>query len=440
MDENKTVIENEEEQTNEAMREQTDPTKQEKIAEETAEDTETKAEITEETDETGEEKPQDDFDEFKISDGFKIYEEPQEEKPKPKKKKRRGLRTAIWIISIFAVSFAIAYAIIIAGADYLGFGKGQGDCVFIVKEGATTAQIAKDLNKAGVVKSPLLFRAYVKAKKYDGKFTSGRHVFSREAGYEAIAQELMKPSASAKTKRVTIVEGWDVDRIAKELEDKGICSRDDFIYEVQEGVFEYDFVDKIPVNQVHYRLEGYLFPDTYQFYYDDSKECAHLAVDAMLQNLNNKLKKEKINTNNITVFGKKYTFHEILTLSSIVEMEASKESAEMPKVAAVFFNRLRSSEFSTLGSSPTRNYPYGEGRYNTDPREADGENYAKGIPVGPMCCPGIDAIKAACSPKKDFDYYYFVTDKSMKFYYNKTLNEHNSTISKLQAADNWYYE
>lgn len=390
-----------------------------------------------ETDETAKEKSPEDFDEFKISDDFKIFEEPEKEKPK-KKKKKRGLGTAIWIISILLISFSIAFGIILAGADYLGFGKGQGDCVFVIKQGATTAQIAKDLKKSGVVNSTVLFRAYVKVKKYDGKFTSGRHVFNREAGYEAIARELMKPSASAKTKRVTIPEGYSVDKIAKELETQGICTKDDFIFEVQEGIFEYDFVNQIPVNQVHYRLEGYLFPDTYQFYYDESKECAHLAVDAMLRNLDNKLKKEKIDINNITVFGKKYTFHEIMTLSSIVEMEASNNDTEMPKVAAVFFNRLRNSDFPTLGSSPTRKYPYGEGRYNTDPR--GDEKFITGIPVGPMCSPGISAIKSTCSPKKDFDYYYFVTDKSMNFYYNKTLSQHNATIKKLQAEKNWIYE
>ncbi|MBR3300321.1 MAG: endolytic transglycosylase MltG [Clostridia bacterium] len=375
-----------------------------------------------------------DFDEFKISDGFVIYEEP--EKPAPvnkKKKKEKG--PVIWIISIILVAFMIAFGIIFAGADYLGigFGRGSGECEITVSSGATTAQIVNQIKETGAIKSTILFRLYVKLKHYDGKFRDGYHHFDKEAGYEAIAQELMQNGASAKRVWVTIVEGQNVDDIAEVLEKKGVCSKEDFFHEVQEGSFDYDFVNQIPVKSVHYRLEGYLFPETYQFYCYDSKECAHLAVDKMLSTLNDKLKKEKIDINNITVYGKNYSFHEIMTMASIVEMEAGSHKDEMPKVSAVFFNRLRSTAFTTLGSSPTRKYPYGEGRYNTYEYQ--------GIPVGPLCSPGIDSVKAACSPQQGFDdYYYFVTDAKMKFYYRKTLAEHNAIIAKLKAEKNWIYE
>ena len=379
-----------------------------------------------------------DFDEFKLSDGFVIdetaYDEIKKSAPQKKNKKKKSKGPIIWIVSIVLISFLLAFGIIFAAADYLGigFGRGSGECEVTISSGETTAEIAKDLKACGAIKSQYLFRLYVKLKHYDGKFRDGYHHFDSEAGYEAIAQELMKNGESAKRVKVTIVEGKNVDDIAKLLEEKGVCTKEDFLNEVQEGSFDYDFVKQIPVNSVHYRLEGYLFPDTYQFYCYDSKECAHLAVDKMLSTLNEKLKKANIDINNVTVFGKKYTFHEILTLSSIVEMEAGSHKSEMANVAAVFFNRLRSSNFSTLGSSPTRNYPYGDGRYNT-------YEYP-GIPVGPLCSPGIASIKSTCSPTENFDYYYFVTDASMKFYYNETLDKHNSTIARLKAENNWIYE
>ena len=100
----------------------------------------------------------------------------------------------------------------------------------------------------------------------------------------------------------------------------------------------------------------------------------------------------------------------------------------------VFYNRLKHPEkgFATLGSDPTMVYPNKkeqDDRYNT--------YKCTGLPIGPICSPSIDSIKAAVYPKENWDYYYFVTDKSSQFYFNKTLNEHNSTIAKLKREGKW---
>ena len=128
--------------------------------------------------------------------------------------------------------------------------------------------------------------------------------------------------------------------------------------------------------------------------------------------------------------------NEILTMASIIQMEAGKSTSEMANVAAVFYNRLKSDDFATLGSSPTcyygKNYRNDDGRYNTYNIE--------GLPPGPLCSPGIDAIKAALYPTENTDYYYFVTDAKGKFYYHKTLNEQNITINRLKKDKNWIYE
>ena len=291
-----------------------------------------------------------------------------------------------------------------------------------------TAQIAERLEECGAVKIPLLFRTYTKLKHYDGQFKYGVYTFNNEAGYEALSKMLIEEGAKAESVHVTIPEMSSVDDIAKILEENGVCTKSDFLNEVQSGEFDYDFVKAIPEEKVYYRLEGYLFPDSYDFYNFDSKECAHLAVDKMLKTLNEKLNdalRKKISDSG-------YTLHEIMTMASIVELEAGGSPDEMANVAAVFFNRLKSDEFSTLGSSPTRKYPYGNGRYNT--------YEAAGLPPGPLCSPSLNSIKASAEPTENFDYYYFVTDASMKFYYNKTLAEHNSTIARLKAAKNWIYE
>ena len=131
-----------------------------------------------------------------------------------------------------------------------------------------------------------------------------------------------------------------------------------------------------------------------------------------------------------------YSMNEILTMASIIQMEAGKSTSEMANVAAIFYNRLNSDDFATLGSSPTcyygKSYKKDDGRYDT--------YKIKGLPPGPLCSPGIDAIKAALYPSEMDGYFYFVTDSNGKFYYHKTYSEQQKTIKQLQQGNNWVYE
>lgn len=381
-------------------------------------------------------------DDFVIGEGFVINEISEEEQPvlsesfdyddiyEDKKASRRSVKkTVIWVVCIVVIAVTLAFGVIFVGADYLGIGFGRGKNVAMeIPKGASTQTIAAKLKESGAVKCPLLFRVYSKLKHFDGKYKYGLYTFDNEAGYASLAQMLMTDGAKADSVKVTVPEGSTVDDIADLLEKNGVCSKADFIDAVQNGSYNYDFVSKIPTDKVYYRLEGYLFPDTYNFYSYDSKECAHLAVDTMLSNLNSKLDKDMLEK----IDKSKYSFHEIMTMASIVELEAGGSKEEMSNVAAVFFNRLESDNFDTLGSSPTRKYPYGNGRYDT--------YVSKGLPPGPLCSASVASIKGTLNPTQNFDYYYFVTDAKMKFYYNKTLSQHNATIAKLKAAKNWIYE
>ena len=110
------------------------------------------------------------------------------------------------------------------------------------------------------------------------------------------------------------------------------------------------------------------------------------------------------------------------------------EQKDREKVASVFYNRLEGINWDGpkfLQSDPTTFYPYGDGKYNTYKTE--------GIPVGPLCAPSIECIKAAIDPDRSCKAVYFVTDKSMKFYYNETLSGHNKTVAELKRTGNWVY-
>lgn len=378
------------------------------------------------------ESPAAENDDFVIGKGFEITEHKSEESTSKAKRQKHSkasspLKTIIWIVSIVVVSVALAFGVIYAGADYMGIGFGRGkDCVIEIKQGMSTSQIAEELKEAGAVKVPILFRIYAKLKNYDSQFKYGVYNFNTEAGYESLAEMLITDGAKAESVKVTIKEMTTVDEIAALLEENGVCTKSDFINEVQNGDFSYDFIKDIPFEKVYYRLEGYLFPDTYDFYKYDSKECAHLAVDKMLANLDSKL------TDDIRakISSSGYTFHEIITMASIVESESGGSADEMSNVAAVFFNRLKSDDFDKLQSSPSKKYPYGNGRYDT--------YQCEGLPPGPICSPGLNSIKASVYPTENFDYYFFCTDAEMKFHYNKTNAEHEATIAKLKRENNWF--
>ncbi len=384
--------------------------------------------------------PSNNDDDFIIGKGFNIAEEQQAvggkhavEKVKKRKSKTASgmpatVKNLIWILSIVIVSVSIALCAIVVGADYLGLGFDRGeDCVVEIPMGASTQQISEKLHDANAVKWPLVFTLYSKLKGYDSRYKYGVYNFNNEIGYEGLADMLVTDGAKANSVTVTIPEMSSIDDMAKILSEKGVCNREDFIDAVQNGDYEFDFIKDIPSQSVYYRLEGYLFPDTYDFYNYDSKECAELAVQKMLENFEAKIEFCKQD-----IANSKYSLHELVTMASIVELEAGGSPAEMANVAAVFFNRLESPDFQTLGSSPTRKYPHGNGRYNT--------YECIGLPPGPLCAPSLNSIKATVNPTKASPYYYFVTDASMKFYYRETLFEHNAIIAKLKSENNWIYE
>ncbi len=391
-------------------------------------------------------------DAFIIGKGFQ-FEEPETDKKKrsskkkPSKKDSSTLKSIIWVLAIVVVSVGLAFGVIYAGADFMGIGFGRGENTEMnIKMGAPASQIAEQLKESGAVKIPMLFRLYAKFSGYDSQFKYGYYSFNTEAGYEAIAEMLINEGAKAESVTVTIPEGTGVTDYTKNvngenvtvpgiatlLENAGVCSKADFFAALDDVEYDSKLLKNVNVGRTYYELEGYLFPETYEFFAYDSQECAKLVVEKMIR------ESEKRITDDMFDRAKEmgYSMNEILTIASIIQMEAGQSTDEMANVAGVFYNRLKSLEFATLGSSPTcyygSNYKNDDGRYNTYEIE--------GLPPGPLCSPGIDAINAALYPTENSPYYYFVTDSTGKFYYTETLDKHQAIINKLQQGSNWIYE
>lgn len=233
--------------------------------------------------------------------------------------------------------------------------------------------------------------------------------------------------AAPLTTTVTFPEGLTVMRYGTLLEEKGVCTAEAFYSAVNDIDYtaEYGFLPRYSeLKDRIYRLEGYLYPDTYEFYLNTNAENV---VRKMLNNFSAKVS-EAFNS---ATGSDGLSFDEAVILASVVERE-SHVASERPKIAKVFINRLNAkgklSYLNFLQSDATRYYPY---TYPDVPEgfESEYNTYeVKGLPKGPICNPSISSISAVLSPDKSVTAYFFYTDKNDKHYYADTYDQHKKNI------------
>lgn len=229
-------------------------------------------------------------------------------------------------------------------------------------------------------------------------------------------------STTSNVVRLTFPEGSTVSQIALLLEENGVCSAADFMAEANNPLNLEGFGFEIPEPQNRaFLLEGYIFPDTYEFYRNES---ASSAIKRFLKNSAEKLDEEIIAR--CGELG--YTLDEILALASIIQEEAGNP-AEMGKVSSVLHNRLDSRSFPKLQCDVSIAYledyvkPYVDEARFAELSELYNTYKCKGLPAGPITNSGIEAVRAALYPE-DTDYYFFVTDSENVYHYAETWAEH----------------
>ena len=236
------------------------------------------------------------------------------------------------------------------------------------------------------------------------------------------------------TVRVTFPEGFTATQIAEKLQENGVCSAKEFMALVADDEYlstlSYRFISGIenPENRP-FNLEGYIFPDTYDFY---KGESAEKALSRFLGNTEKKLTDEYY----LRAEELGYTMDEIISLAAIVQEEATTAN-EMGKVSSVVHNRIVSPGYGKIQCDVTIHYI---NDYVTDSPylEGDTEKYKElyntykcvGLPEGAITNPGLDAIKAALYPE-DTDYFFFVTDEDWNYYYAETYAEHKKNCAAV---------
>ena len=365
------------------------------------------------------------------------------------KERHRVIHAFLWVLVILIVAGSFAAFTLSGVCDFFGISRGRTISDFTIPEDGNwgTAKIAEELYEEGIINHPTLFRIYSKIKGNDGSYQWGNYELNSEMDYGTIMYNL-KQGNHAVTVQVRIPEGANVDKIISLLEENGVCTRDQFITAMDEMEYKYSWINQIPENSVRYRFEGYLYPDTYNFYADEpSVNNAKRAIDKMLNGFDSRLPenwKELVKAVGERLGKNDMTLNDCMAIGSILELEASGNYNEMRNVASVFYNRLTWSEPKFLGSTPTYYYP--DNRYNTNagPMTVTNEDGTKktypagseGIPPGPQCSL-TEASILACLQPSDTSYTYFVTDKDMNFYYNKSYTAHLNTIAKLRREGKW---
>lgn len=336
-------------------------------------------------------------------------------------------RRGKWKIPVIIAAAVVAVCLIGTGVvmkDSSGVSIDGGSVKIEVAEGAGSATIANMLKEKGVIKYPLAFRLQAKMGGYDGKYMPGSATIEDGMSYNDILDLLI--TADRAVTRITIPEGYEVKQIAQKFDEAGIVSWQDFYAALNPEDYDYDFLKGLP--QRDGAMEGYLFPATYEI--PDGAD-AHYIIDLMLAAFDSQFTDEyKARAQSLGM-----TVDQIVTMASIVEREAG-DTAEMPKVACVFYNRRNSG--MKFQSCATVQYILHERKpvlsiadtkidspYNT--------YLYPDFPIGPICNPGMDSIRAALYPEPT-DAYYFVLGKDGSHVFSTTYEDHVAAMNGANPA------
>lgn len=294
---------------------------------------------------------------------------------------------------------------------------------FEVKKDDNLYKIIDRLDKNDLIKNKILLKAYVKYKKFPGEIKPGFYSIKAGENMNSLVKDMNNGNFDATYVKVTIPEGFQITQIANTLDKKGIISSDKFL----KACTEYNIPAYIKNDSNRkYKLEGYLFPDTYEF---KKNTPGKVIIDTMLQRFKSEIdsiKKEPgIKIDNLD---------KIITMASIVESEAKVQN-ERAVISSVFYNRMKIN--MKLQSCATVEYALGYHKDKlTDKDISVKSNYntylVNGLPEGPICSPGRASIIAALKPDNT-DYIYFVSKNDGTHFFTKDYNAFLKEKGKTQG-------
>lgn len=388
---------------------------------------------------------------------YKKAKKADEIRLKKKSRKNRLFFRVVWLIMVALISVLIGGYMTVGVNDMLAVGRGDEDEVTIdIPDDASLDYVSELLFSNNIIKDESFFKLYATLTKSTDGFIKGSYQIKTNLDYQAIISYLQTNTNRTDIVEVQFTEGLNVREYAELLEKKGVCSASEFLNACNSDDFddEYTFLKEITnKSERYYKLEGYLFPDTYYYYKDEDIETV---IRKLLNNYEKKVYHTKSRTDG---FDKRVTLEErakaagktvdeVLTLASIIQAEAA-DADDMYMVSSVLHNRLATADSD--GTSPygdmgltrlqldsTVYYPY---KSKTQVPIAERNSFksrydtyeTEGLPAGPICNPSSDAIDAALAPEES-DYYYFchkaaTVDEPAQSYYARTNDEHEQNLA-----------
>lgn len=302
-----------------------------------------------------------------------------------------------------------------------------------ISNGESVAQIADRLEKEGLVRNALVYRIFVRLSGFETKIQAGTFKLSKDLPMKDLTYRLTRGTTD---QAITTLEGWRIEEIAEYLDKKQIVTKDEFLEAASTGKFDYDFLPSYSggLDHPYRRLEGYLFPDTYQV---AAQSSAETIINTMLKNFDTRVD-AKMRSDVASGLG----LPQSIIMASIVEREGAKDQ-DRALVAGILEKRLATSGWK-LESDVTVQFAHG---YDTkektwwkkdltvDDLAIDSPYNTRkngGLPPTPIASPGLASIKATIYPQAS-DYWFYVADSQGVMHYAKTIEEHLANIQKYNV-------
>ena len=351
----------------------------------------------------------------------------QPPKKKKKKKKRSTLGSSMtYILMVFGISAILAVVGWTIANDLLALNKEEATASIYVAEDADFGDVVDQLKDKGIINYKSVFSIFTTLSGGQDKISPGTYNLNTDMDYRAIINNLGSSSAARASALVTIPEGYTMDQIFALLEEKGVSS----VAKLQDMAANHDyafsFLQDIPLGDYH-RLEGYLFPDTYEFYMGEDPKYI---INKMLVNFDAKV----TDAMRQQIWDKGYSIGQVLTVASMIEKES--DGTERATISSVIYNRLNNPSGGTQGYlqiDATIQYVLPEGEIVTSDHYASVQSpyntyLNKGLPPGAICNPGLESIVAAINPESTNFYYYALGDDD-KHHFFSSYSEHQAFLN-----------
>ena len=288
---------------------------------------------------------------------------------------------------------------------------------------ADMSYVADQLKDNGIIKYKWLFKLFGSVYNADEKIDPGTYELKAIYDYKALVKKMTSGSAAMVTKKITFPEGYTMRQIFKKLDAEGVCDYDELMDAAANSTFNYSFLEGTEKGDAN-RLEGFLFPDTYEFY---EGMPAATAINKLLEVFHYKMTAEMLEWQEESG----YTMREIVTIASMIEKEAANDT-EQYTIASVIYNRLKKDWPLQIDSTTLYEYPDHEGAPTAEMLAKDSPyntRISKGLPPSPICSPGITSIRAALQPSSTNYMYYALNTATGQHEFFKTADAFNAFVA-----------